>query len=77
MSGFSHLSAGTDQGAGLWEPDPDNLEQSLFNQQMFRNMKSGGRSDLVAPTKLAYVTILKDLERLTGLTFAEGIIHTP
>lgn len=57
-------------GSAPWEPDPDNLEQGLLNQQMFRNMKYGGGSDLVALTKLAYSIILKDIERLVGLTLA-------
>jgi hypothetical protein len=57
-------------GSGPWELDPDNLEQGLLNQRMFRNMKYGGGSDLGAFTKLAYTIILKDVERLAGLTLA-------
>jgi hypothetical protein len=57
-------------GSAPWDPDPDNLEQGLLIQRLFRNMKYGGGSDLVALTKLAYTIILKDVERLAGLTFA-------
>jgi len=55
-------------GSAPWEPDPNNLEQGLLNQRLFRNMKYGGGSDLVALTRLAYTIILKDVERLAGLT---------
>ena len=32
-------------GSAPWEADPDNLEQGLLNQRLFRNMKYGGGSD--------------------------------
>jgi len=57
-------------GPSPWEPDSDNLEQGLLNQRLFRNMKYGGGSDLVALTKLAYTIILQDTEKLLRLTFA-------
>jgi hypothetical protein len=57
-------------GPSPWEPDSDNLEQGLLNQRLFRNMKYGGGSDLVALTKLAYTIILQDVEKLLGLTLA-------
>lgn len=39
-------------GSAPWEPDPDDLEQGLLNQRLFRNMKYRGGSDLVALTNL-------------------------
>jgi Limiting CO2-inducible proteins B/C beta carbonyic anhydrases len=57
-------------GPSPWEPDPDNLEQGLLNQRLFRNMKYGEGSDVVTLTKLAYSIILQDVEKLLGLTLA-------
>lgn len=57
-------------GPSPWEPDSDNLEQGLLNQRLFRNMKYGEGSDFVTLTKLAYMIILQDVERLVGLTLA-------
>jgi hypothetical protein len=48
--------------------DPDDLEQSLLKQRLFRILKHGDIPDLVSLTKLAYTAILEDLDRMIGLT---------
>jgi hypothetical protein len=62
-------------GSTFWEIDPDDLEESFFKRRLFGSMKYGGDSDFVTPTKLAYTIILKDEERLAGLTFANSGSH--
>ena len=59
-------------GSTSWEIDPDDLEESFLKRRLFGSMKYGGGSDFVTLTKLAYTIILKDVERLAGLTFASS-----
>ncbi|MEO8327720.1 MAG: hypothetical protein ABI618_17860 [Nitrospirota bacterium] len=67
-SGLAAFQQELASGPSLWEPDSDNLEQGLLNQRLFRNMKYGEGSDSVTLTKLAYIIILQDIERLVELT---------
>ena len=48
--------------------EPDDLEQSLLKQHLFRKITYGDIPDLVSLTKIAYVVILEELERMIHLT---------
>jgi hypothetical protein len=48
--------------------NPDDIEQSLLKQHLFRKIKYGQVPDLITLTKLTYQTILEDLERMISLT---------
>ncbi len=50
------------------ELDPDDIEQSLLKQHLFRKIKYGEIPDLISLTKLTHETILEDLERMISLT---------
>lgn len=53
-----------------WDFDPDDPEQSLLKQRLFRKLKYGQVPDLITLTKLAHSAVVEDLERLVGLTVA-------
>lgn len=55
---------------GYWGKQVVLISGLNINIMMFRNMKYGGGSELVASTKLACNIILKDAEHLIGLTLA-------
>jgi len=48
--------------------DPDDLEQSLLKQRLIRKLHYGKVPGLITLTKLAYASILEDLERMILLT---------
>ena len=48
--------------------DPDDLEQSLLKQHLFRKLQYGDVPDLLGLTKIAQVVILEELERMIHLT---------
>jgi hypothetical protein len=48
--------------------DPDDLEQSLLKQHLFRKLKYGDIPDLITLTKIAHEVILEELERMIHLT---------
>jgi uncharacterized protein YdiU (UPF0061 family) len=48
--------------------DPDDLEQSLLKQRPIRKLQYGKAPGLTTLTKLAYASILEDLERMILLT---------
>ena len=50
------------------ELDPDDLEQSLLKQRLFRRIPYGDVPDLVRLTQIMHETILEDLERGISLT---------
>ncbi len=50
------------------ELDPDDVEQSLLKQRLFREMRYGDVPDLVSLTRLAQQVILTDLKRMIALT---------
>lgn len=51
-----------------FSPDPDDVEQSLLKQRLFRKIAYGETPDLVELTRLAYDVILEDLEHMISLT---------
>lgn len=48
--------------------DPDDLEQSLLKQRLIRKLHYGKVPGLITLTKLAYASMLEDLERMIHLT---------
>lgn len=48
--------------------DPDDVEQSLLKQRLFKKIQYGQVPDLVTLTQLAHAAILEDLERMISLT---------
>lgn len=48
--------------------DPDDFEQSLLKQHLFRKIKYGDVPDLLGLTKIAQIVILEELERMINLT---------
>jgi hypothetical protein len=48
--------------------DPDDLEQSLLKQHLFRKLPYGDVPDLLGLTKIAQIVILEELERMIKLT---------
>lgn len=57
-------------GIFRWDFDPDDPEQSLLKQRLFRKLKYGQVPDLITLTKLAHSAVVEDLERLVGMTVA-------
>ena len=48
--------------------DPDDFEQSLLKEHLFRKLKYGDVPDLLGLTKIAQIVILEELERMIKLT---------
>jgi hypothetical protein len=55
-------------GALKLELDPNDMEQSILKQRLFRKIKFGNVPDLVSLTRIAYEVILDDLKLLLDLT---------
>lgn len=55
-------------GAPNLQLNPDDVEQSLLKQRLFKEIPSGETPDLVTLTRLAQRAILADLERMISLT---------
>lgn len=52
--------------------DPDDLEQCLLKQHLFRKLTYGDIPDLLSLTKIAYAVILEELGRMIQLTVDPG-----
>ncbi|GAB4427676.1 MAG: low-co2 inducible protein lcib [Anaerolineae bacterium] len=50
------------------ELDPDDVEQSLLKQRLFKELRTGDVPDLVSLTRLAQKAILADLEHMIALS---------
>ena len=56
------------QGTVRLDLDPDDLEQSLLRQRLFRSLRYGDVPDLPRLTRIAHSAILEDLERGISLS---------
>jgi hypothetical protein len=62
------------QGIVRLDLDPDDLEQSLLKQRLFRHIRYGDVPDLPRLTRVAHAVILEDLER--GISLAVDPLHS-
>lgn len=65
LHGFQKELASRSVSLGI---DPDDIEQSLLKQHLFRKLTYGDIPDLLSLTKIAYSVILEELERMIQLT---------
>ncbi|SEM06701.1 hypothetical protein SAMN04489760_103159 [Syntrophus gentianae] len=56
------------EGALNLESDPDDVEQSLLKQRLFKKIRYGDIPDLVTLTKITYQEVLEELMHMIGIT---------